>query len=72
MYFRAYRGTAALRKEIKNKWETRRSLKPSAGGTPKKWDHHHCGLEKVNCRINWIIDTCWWYKNIVNIDLKSN
>lgn len=35
MYFRAYRGTAALRKEIKNKWETRRSLKPSAGGTPK-------------------------------------
>lgn len=52
MYFRAYRGTAALRKEIKNKWETRRSLKPSAGGTPKKLDHHHCGLEKVNCRIN--------------------
>lgn len=36
MYFRAYRGTAALRKEIKHKWETRRNLKASAGGTPKK------------------------------------
>lgn len=69
MYFRVYRGIVVLWKEIKNKWEIRRSLKFFVGGIFKKWDYYYCGFEKVNCRINWIIDICWWYKNIVNIDL---